>query len=156
MLKGPKLNREEQRLADSQPPVMERGRRADAPAGERRSGSRRGRRLPRVLALLMVLGFGLVVARQEIPAVADWWARTFTPAEWGVRQTCRQAVQEELGDHRYLRLLRDGGLHHTQDGPYVTQMRFSVLGEEGGETTVTYQCYLDNNGRVFRLKRGSE
>ncbi len=144
------------RPRDSQPPVMEREPRSEEPAYGTPPAAGRGRRLPRVLALVILVAFALIVARQEIPAVADWWARAFTPAEWGVRQTCRQAARADLRDRRYVRLLRAGKLHHTQDGPYVTRMTFSVLGEDGGRETVAYQCYLDNNGQVFRLERGSE
>ncbi len=97
--------------------------------------------------------FAAFVARQEVPAVADRWERTFTPDQWHSKRVCRDAALAELGSGRYARLVAGGDLHETPDGPYVGRMKFAVLGENGREQTVEFACYLDSDGRVFRLVR---
>jgi hypothetical protein len=133
---------------------MERDRRGEAPGYEAtRAGRRRHNPAKRLIPVLIMLGIGVLFARQQVPAFADWWERTFTPAVWQAKHTCRQAALDALEDSRYARLLDAGELHETRDGPYVADMRFSVL-DTGGETRVVgFTCYLDSQGRLFRLNR---
>lgn len=98
-------------------------------------------------------GFGVFIAYKEVPAVADFLERSLTPERWQIKQTCRAAVLAELSSGQYARLLDGGELHQTQDGPYVSRMRFAVLGENGREQTVEYNCYLDGNGQLVKLSR---
>lgn len=99
---------------------------------------------------------GVLIAREQVPAFADWWERTFTPAVWQARHTCREAAQADLKGGRYARLLRGGELQQTVDGPILTQMTYSVLDDGGEEQVVEYSCYLDSQGRLFRLNRSPE
>lgn len=142
---------------DRQDVLPETDRRGEAPAYRTVHTQQRRRNPFRVLLPVVMFGtFAVVVARQEVPAFADWWARTFTPAEWHSRDTCRRAVLAELSGGQYARTLRDGKLQQTQDGPSVTGMTFAVLDEGGEEQVVEYNCYLDGEGRVFRLTRKPE
>lgn len=142
---------------DSREPAGNHDPRSEAPAYPAARGKPRRRNPARQLVPVLVLaGFGVLFARQEVPAFADWWERTFNPGDWQVRDTCRQAVLAELGSGRYARLREPGELHSTQDGPFVTAMRFRALDDEGRERSIEYNCYLDGQGRLARLNRVSE
>lgn len=119
------------------------------PPGQRRPRNR----LKPLIPLLIMAAFAVFIAREEVPAVADWWERTFEPEQWQSKRVCRDAALAELGGGRYPRLLDGGDLHDTPDGPYISKMKFAVLGEDGREQTVEYACYLDPGGRVFKLVR---
>lgn len=142
---------------DDRQDALPADRRGEAPAYRSARAPGRRRNPARVLVPVLILAtFATVVARQEVPAFADWWARTFTPKAWHSRDTCRRAVLDELRGGRYARALGDGKLQQTQDGPSVTGMRFAVLDENGGERVVEYNCYLDADGRLFKLTRSGE
>ncbi len=106
-----------------------------------------------MIPLLIIAGFAVFIAYQEVPAFADLLERSFTPERWQTKQTCRNAALAELRGGQYARLLDGGELHSTQDGPSVTGMKFAVLGEDGREQTVEYNCYLDGSGQIVRLSR---
>jgi hypothetical protein len=112
--------------------------------------------MKRLIPFAIVAAMGLLIARQKIPAVDDWWQKTFAPDEWRARDTCRKAVLEDARQRRYARVLATGQLHQTTDGPYVDGLRIVVLGDTGAEETIAYTCYLDNDGQLFRLTRTSE
>ena len=147
----------QRRQDDTQPPAGDYDPRGEAPSYPARRGPRRQRNPARKLvpALILVF-FGVLFARQQVPAFAEWWERTFNPQEWQARDTCRQAAMAELRGGRYARLRDPGELHRTQDGPSITGMQFSALDVEGGERRVEYNCYLDAQGRLFRLDRVAE
>ena len=133
-------------------------RRADTdPRGEalshRSLRPQRRRRHPaaRVLPFVIMAAIGLLIAREEVPAVGEWWERTFFAADWKAGNTCREAVLKDVGRGRYARVLRPGKVHRTQDGPYVDGLRVAVLDETGADKVVEYTCYLDNAGQLFRL-----
>lgn len=126
--------------------------RAEAQA-YRRTDRRQGFRAGRLVALLFVVVVGVLIARQEIPAFSDWWEKTFSEATWLVRSSCRDAVFEDLAPHSYPRVLKAGELHKTADGPFIEGLRVAVLKEQGGEAMIEYSCYLDNDGRLYKLVR---
>jgi hypothetical protein len=119
----------------------------------RRSDRRHGPRLARWVALLFAVFVGVLIARQEIPAFNDWWEKTFSQATWLVRNSCREAVFEDLAPHSYPRVLKPGELHNTADGPFIEGLRIAVLGEQGDEMVMEYSCYLDNDGHLYKLVR---
>jgi hypothetical protein len=118
-----------------------------------RSRKKRDRPLKRLIPFLILAGVGVLIARQEIPAVNDWWERTFSAEEWEIKDTCKQAVLEESSNRQYVRVLKGGEVHVTRDGPYIDGLKIVVLGEAGREEVMDYTCYLDNEGHLFKLTR---
>ena len=109
--------------------------------------------IKKIIPFLFIAIIGMLIARQEIPAVRDWWQMTFSPDSWSAQQTCRQAVIDDSGSGKYLRVLKPGEVHHTADGPYVDKLSIVELGAEGVEQRVEYSCYLDKQGQLFKLNR---
>lgn len=145
-------NRNPRASDDSRARVPEADARGEAPVYT----SARSRRKPRnpmrrVVPFLIMGGILLMIARHEVPAVDEWWERTFFAETWKVKDTCRQAVLEAARQRQYVRVLKAGKVHRTRDGPYVDGLKIVVLGNAGGEEVLQYTCYLDNDGQLFRL-----
>jgi hypothetical protein len=137
--------------------VLEGDRRGEAaPYTSARVRDQRRNPVKRLIPFVIMAVFGVIIARQEIPAVDAWWQKTFAPDQWRITETCRQAVLEDAKERRYVRALKIGKVHHTADGPYVDGLRIVVLGEGGADETIHYTCYLDNDGQLFRLTRIAE
>jgi hypothetical protein len=133
-------------------PAPETNRQSPAPAyGSARRGHKRP--LSKLVPFLVLAAIAALIARQEIPAVAEWWEKTFAAEEWTLKQTCRNAVMESDSDGRYLRLVEAGEVHRTADGPYVDNLEIVELSASGVEQKVEYTCYLDKRGELFRLNR---
>jgi hypothetical protein len=113
--------------------------------------SRRRHPAARLIPFAFMAAIGLLIAREEIPAVKDWWEQTFDAKTWRIREICRNAVLEDLGSGRYARLVQAGDVHNTKDGTYVKELRMAILGADGDEEMVEYNCYLDSDGRLFKL-----
>jgi hypothetical protein len=129
-------------------------------AGSQRSAydrQQRERRSPfrKIIPVLFIAIVGVLIAREEIPAVHDWWQKTFSPDSWRAQNTCRQAVIDDSGNGKYLRVLNPGKVHTTIDGPYVEKLLVVELGANGVEDRVEYTCYLDRQGKLFKLNRSS-
>jgi len=107
----------------------------------------------KLIPFLFIAVIGLLIAREEIPAVHDWWQKTFSPDSWRAQNVCRQAVIDESGNGKYLRVLKPGEVHNTIDGPYVENLLVVELGANGVEEKVKYTCYLDKQGMLFKLNR---
>lgn len=136
---------DDHRRADTDP-------RGEAPSHRSlRPEQRRGHPFRRVVPFVIMAGVGLLIARNEVPVVGEWWERTFFAADWKAGNTCREAVLKEAGRGRYARVLRSGKVHRTQDGPYVDGLRVEVLDDTGADRVLEFTCYLDNTGQLFRL-----
>ncbi len=121
-------------------------------------GRRRERQrspMKKLIPFLFIAIVGMLIAREEVPAVGEWWERTFSPDSWRVKNACKQAVIDGSGDGKYLRVLETGQVHVTTDGPYVEKLVAVELGASGAEQTVEYTCYLDKAGKLFKLNRRS-
>ena len=109
----------------------------------------------KIIPFLFIAVIGVLIAREEIPAVHDWWQKTFFPDSWRAQNSCRLAVIDDSGNGKYLRVLEPGQVHNTLDGPYVENLLLVELGANGVEERVEYTCYLDRQGKLFKLNRRS-
>ena len=130
---------------------------SDQAGSQRQAYGRRQREthspFKKYIPLLFIAVIGILIARQEIPAFRDWWQMTFSPDSWSAQNTCRQAVIDNSGRGKYLRVLEPGEVHDTSDGPYVEGLVVMELGANGFEQRVEYTCYLDKQGSIFKLNR---
>jgi len=116
--------------------------------------SRPARPLRRLVPLLVFLVIGLLIAREEIPAVRDAWEHLVAPQSWQARQTCQQAAIADSEHREFSRVLKPGRVNRTVDGIYIDRLLIGTLGESGTETRIEYTCYLDADGRLAKLHRG--
>lgn len=132
--------------------VLEPEQRSVASAGRLRK-ERRGRGLRRLMPVFIVAFIGLLVARQEIPAVGDWWDKIVAPQTWAMKQLCRQAALEASANRAFARLIDGGEVHDTVAGYYVEGLVLGEMGPEGTEQRVVYSCYLDRNRQLVKINR---
>ena len=137
-------------------------RRAAAPGQEQsasrepayiREGRRRRKTARRIIPFLILLVFGFVIAREEIPLVYEWSEKTFRPAVWSAKKTCQQAALGQAENRQYVRILKPGRLHKTQDGQYIDRLVLGEMGASGAEEMIEYSCYLDAQGKLYKLNR---
>lgn len=139
------------------PDTRDERRSAANPRGEARtlhtdaSDGHRPNKLRPLIPILIFGAFAALIASQEVPAFADWLERVFQPVQWQTKASCRDAALEDIPAGSYARLQDGGSLNRTPDGPSVIGIRFAMLGQDGQEQIVTYDCYLDADGQLHRL-----
>lgn len=122
--------------------------------GERHSGRVRDRRgVRQLLPVLIFAAIVLMIARQEVPAVSDWWDRTFSPEEWSARQVCRKGALARAPNQAFARVIDGGEVHRTSDGLYIDGLILGEMGEAGSEVRVECACYLNAAGDLVKLTR---
>ena len=121
-----------------------------------RSGRTRSRAPQRMIPFLILAFIAAIIARQEIPAVADWWEKTFSPEQWQMKQTCRDAAVEMSSNRAFARVIENGDVHETEDGFYLDRLVLGEMGQDGVEQRVEYTCYLSGARELVRLNRLDE
>lgn len=107
----------------------------------------------RLLPLLVFALIALLIAHNEIPAVRDWWDRTFSPEEWAARRTCQQGALARAPNKAYARVIDAGDFHRTSDGVYIDGLVLGEMGDAGSEVRVEYTCYLNAAGDLVKVSR---
>ncbi len=115
--------------------------------------SRPARPLRRLVPLLAFLVIGLLIAREEIPAVRDAWDRLVAPQSWQARYTCQQAAIADSEHRAFSRVLKPGRINRTVDGIYIDRLLIGTMGASGTETRIEYTCYTDAQGKLVKLHR---
>ncbi len=135
--------------------VLEPEQRSSAAPARFRQG-RRKRRASRLIPLLIFALVAMLIARQEVPAVADWWEKTFAAQRWAVKQACREAALQAAPNRQFVRVIEHGVVHETDDGFYVEALVLGEMGADGAEQQVPYSCYLDSGYQLVKINRLDE
>lgn len=118
------------------------------------TGKRKRRRgLKRLIPFIILAVMGLMIAKQEIPAMERWWEKTFSPKEWRARETCEQAAIAAARAPQSVRVLKRGKLHPTENGFYLERLVVGEMGPRGAEEHVEYSCYTNATGSLSKLNR---
>lgn len=131
-------------------PVVESSDRQSAVPGQR---LRRGLSARRSLPILFFAFVGIMIARQEIPALDAWWQKTFRPTLWSAQETCLQAAIAASSQPDYVRILQRGELHDTGKGRYLDRITLGVMGETGEEVIMNYSCYLNSDNQLVAINQ---
>ncbi|MEE9342049.1 MAG: hypothetical protein V3V12_00270 [Gammaproteobacteria bacterium] len=120
--------------------------------------NRRSRRngWSKLIPFAVLLFIGAMIAKQEIPAVNDWWERAVNPDIWVAKQTCQKAAVERSQRKEYMRLINSGKVRKTNEGFYIDQLIYGEMSEAGSEVTIGYSCYLDKKGNLTALNHLGE
>ncbi len=118
-------------------------------------GRARGRdgNLRKLIPLVLLGGAAVLIAREEIPAFANWWERAFFPERWQIKHTCQQAALTQSTNPDYARILKPGKVHDTENGAYVDRLVLGEMGQDGMERKIEYTCYLDAAGILVKINR---
>lgn len=119
------------------------------------TAQKRRRRLGALRSLLpaiIVIIFGLVILRNEVPAVDDWIQRTLNEEQWRAADACRQAALKLAAQPDFARIVRRGEVQQTQAGYYVRRVVIGHMGEQGREQRFEVHCYADAQGNIVSAK----
>jgi len=111
------------------------------------------RRMQRIIPLLIFGAVGLLIAKEEIPAVDSWISRLLDADAWNAGEACRKAALADLGQTGYVRATEAGDVEKTHAGYYVGGIEFATLQSAGEEVLVRYSCNVSQAGEVVALNR---
>jgi hypothetical protein len=114
------------------------------------------RRLGRMIPLLIFAGVGLLIAKQEIPAVDGWISRLLDAEAWQSGEACRNAARAGIQQSGFARLLDSGQVERTAAGFYVGEVQFAVLQPSGDEQHYRFSCNVTHAGEVVAIGRDTE
>lgn len=111
------------------------------------------RRMQRIIPLLIFGAVGLLIAKEEIPAVDNWISRLLDADAWNAGEACRRAALADMGQTGYVRATEDGEVERTQAGFYVGGIEYATLQSSGEELRISYSCNVSKAGEVVALNR---
>lgn len=111
------------------------------------------RRMQRVIPLLIFGAVGLLIAKEEIPAVDNWINRLLDADAWNAGEACRKAALADLEQTGYVRSTEAGDVEKTHAGYYVGGIEFETLQSSGEEVRIHYSCNVSQTGEVVALNR---
>jgi len=121
--------------------------------GAQRREREHRRRMQRIIPLLIFGAVGLLIAKEEIPAVDSWISRLLDADAWNAGEVCRKAALVDMGQTGYVRSTETGDVEKTQAGYYVGEIEFATLQPSGKELRIRYSCNVSQTGEVVALNR---
>jgi len=106
------------------------------------------RRLRHYAPLLVFAVIGLLVARQEIPAVDSWISRLLDADAWNATEACRKAALAAVNRAEYARLERAGKATRTEGGYFVEGVEYASLTDDGKDRRYRFSCNVSHAGEV--------
>lgn len=113
----------------------------------------RARPFRKLIPLVIFASIAFLIAKEEIPAVNNWWERLVSPNHWLAKQTCQKAALDRVEHREFARVLRNGKVNSTRDGLYIDRLVIGEMAPSGAEEAVEYSCYLDREGKLVKLNR---
>ena len=101
-----------------------------------------------------LLIFGVVaafIAREEVPAFSNWIDRLLDADAWTAADACRTAALAATGNPGFARLTDSGKAEETDDGYFVGDVEYEVLGEDGVQREYNFSCNVTGNGEVVSI-----
>ena len=125
----------------------------NAPYARPRRRSSRSRVLNRLIPFLMVLVFGTLILKDQVPAIGDKIDSMINPQGFAAVQTCRKAALSQSTTPDFARLIKSGKANATKKGFFVNQLVIGEMNEQGGEQRINIGCHIDQNGELIKLNR---
>lgn len=122
-------------------------------APTRRPEARRNVR--RFLPLLLLALIGLLILKEEVPAVNHWLQRVVAPDRYAAAEACRRAALDAAAQPAYARVRDEGTVHETRNGFYVEGVEIGEMGADGAETAYRFNCYADPSGALVKTHKSS-
>ncbi|RUM91999.1 MAG: hypothetical protein DSZ28_10070 [Thiothrix sp.] len=123
------------------------------PYARPRSRSSRSRALNRLIPFLMVLIFGMLILKDQVPAIGDKIDSMINPQGFAAVLTCRNAALSQSTTPDFARLIKSGKANTTGKGFFVNQLVVGEMDEQSGERLMNISCHIDQNGEIIKLNR---
>jgi hypothetical protein len=111
------------------------------------------RRMQRLIPMLIIGAIGLLIAKEEIPAVDSWISRLLDADAWNAGEVCRKAALADMEQTGYVRSTEEGDVEKTHAGYYVGGIEYATLKSSGEEVRIRYSCNVSLAGEVVALNR---
>ena len=111
----------------------------------------------RVKQIIPLLIFGIIailIARKEIPAFSSWVDRLLDADAWAAAEACRTASKAMTSNPGFARLTDNGVARETDDGYFVDDVEFTLLGVNGQERIFDFSCNVTRAGQVVSVAGG--
>ena len=109
--------------------------------------------MQRLIPLLIFGAIGLLIAKEEIPAVDSWISRLLDADAWNAGEVCRKAALADMEQTGYVRPTEEGDVEKTDAGYYVGGIEYATLKSSGEEVRIRYSCNVSRAGEVVALNR---
>lgn len=115
----------------------------------------RQRRVQRLLPLLVFAAIGVLIAKQEIPAVDRWLGRLIDADGWAAVEACTAAAIATTSNPAFARLVERGRAEATSDGFYVSKVVVAELDSAGVQQRYRISCNVSSTGEVVAIGGGN-
>ena len=105
-------------------------------------------RIERVLLPLIFAVVVLAILVDKIPAVHDAKEKLLHPVEYQALKACHAAALAAAERPAYARIVNSGRAHATQAAQYVEGVHVGEMGQNGGEITYEFSCYVEPDGKI--------
>ena len=119
--------------------------------GALRREKEHGQRMRKLIPLLIFSLVAVFIAREEIPAFSNWVDRILNADAWTAAEACRTAALAATGNPGFARLTDNGKAEETDDGYFVGDVEYEVLGENGEQRDYSFSCNVTRNGEVVSI-----
>ena len=119
----------------------------------RRQGSRG--QLGKVIATVGFMSIALLIAKQEIPQVANWIDQIADPGAWQAAEQCRKRALQASSQPAYARIVDTGKADATQNNFFVHDILVGEMGVSGSEQLFRFSCYVSNQGEVVKTSKNN-
>ena len=111
-------------------------------------------RMKRIIPLLIFAIIAVFIASQEIPAFANWVDRLLDAEAWTAAEACRDASKAATANPGFARLTENGSARKTDEGYFVEDVEYTVLGADGQEREYSFGCNVTRAGKVVSITGG--
>ena len=111
-------------------------------------------RMKKIVPLLIFTAIAVFIARQEIPAFAGWVDRLLDAEAWTAAEACREAAKAATANPGFARLTENGSARKTDEGYFVEDVEYTVLGADGQEREYSFGCNVTHAGKVVSITGG--
>ena len=122
--------------------------------GAMRREREHSQRMKKIVPLLIFTAIAVFIARQEIPAFAGWVDRLLDAEAWTAAEACREAAKAATANPGFARLTENGSARKTDEGYFVEDVEYTVLGADGQERGYSFGCNVTRAGKVVSITGG--
>jgi len=104
--------------------------------------------------MVAFMAIALMIAKDEIPQVADFIDRLVDKESWQAADLCRnQALQASMNPD-FARIVDGGKVDTTQNGFYVHDITIGEMSNAGGnEQLYSFSCYVSSAGDIVKTHK---
>lgn len=121
------------------------------PNAVKKNGS--NRRLKQILPVAIFAIFAFLIARDQIPALDDWFEQIINPEKSQARKACEAAALSAAESAGHARIITRGQIHKTQAGYLIEKTVVGRMADDGTEVKFQFSCYTNHAGGIVKTHK---